>query len=372
MPVTLIVEPDPGGHRFQFVHHVATLAGETDDVVLFTSAGAGASDEFRMYLSDEQFAVVECFDTIRPPTDEIARITAEYSRAHDVSVILVMDADQALKRWWRVARPAFRDVSPKPQIVFMLTRYPARVSVFDRIGWMHRAAKSGLALLAFATGMLNRIGCLAGRDDMDKGWIIKRIRDPALCTAHSRDRIAIRDRFGLPQDRQLIGIFGVINDRKNVPMVAEAVLACGSGTDLLLAGSVEADVTEWIAAQPESTRNRILVHAGFLPNDELDQLIAASDVAAVAQNNNGPSGIMGKAVAAGVPVLASGSRVKARELRALDAGVDTKLTAAAIAVGLRTLLARPRNAQRTVNLPTGEMLAEILLARRSIHSANQL
>lgn len=366
MPVTVIVEPDPGGHRFQYVSHVATLAAEAGQVVLLTSRGAAAMAEFQTYLARAPITVEERFDEIYPATRLIAQTVADLARRLDVATVFVMDADQSLKRWWRVAPSALRGLPYRPRVIFLLTRYPARLSIFDRLGWLHRVSKSTLALLAMATASLSRIVTLAGRDDMSKGMLVKRVRDPAICTAHARDRSAIRQRLGLPLDRRLAGILGVISDRKNVPLVAAAVLASGPDIDLLLAGTLEADVAAWLAAQPESTRKRVLVHEGFLANDQLDQLVAAADVVTIAQNNNGPSGIMGKAVAAGVPVLSAGSKVRARESEALGAGVNTELTVDGLTAGLRVILDRQGsgNPASAALLPTAESFAAGMFGNR--------
>jgi hypothetical protein len=61
-------------------------------------------------------------------------------------------------------------------------------------------------------------------------------------------------------------------------------------------------------------------------------------VVAIPLTNNGPSGIMGKALAAGVPVVSAGSKVRARELRATAGGLSAPLTVDGIAAALRTLL----------------------------------
>jgi hypothetical protein len=339
VPVTLIVEPDPGGHRFQYVSHVVGRAAQLGDVVLLTSTGASSSAEFETYLSDARIKVDERFENIYPPASDMVAAIAEYGQAGDVETVFVMDADKSLKRWWRDAPAALRRLPRRPRVIFLLTRYPARLSPFDRVGWMHRVAKGTLALMAMATGSLSRIVSLSGRDDFGTGVLVKLVRDPAICTAHSRDRAAIRESLQLPLDRQLVGIFGVISDRKNVPLVAAALATCGApGAQLLLAGLIEPDVAAWLAAQPESSRERIRIFEGFLSNDVLDLLVAASDVVTIAQNNNGPSGIMGKAVAAGVPVLSAGSMVRARELATLHAGINAELTERAIAAGLAELL----------------------------------
>jgi len=367
VPVTLIVEPDPGGHRFQYVRHVVELASRDGEVVLLTSRGARQLPEFDNYLTDAAVTVVERFDDIYPPTAGLAAAVAEVHRTRAVSATLVMDADQSLKRWWLVAARAFRGLSPRPHVIFLLTRYPATLTLTDQLGWKHRVAKGGLALLAMSTRTLSRVVTLAGRDDLSAGALVKRVRDPAICGAHSRDRDRIRAELGLPAGRRLVGIFGAISDRKNVPLVTEAVLASGDDADLVLAGAIEDDVAAWLRAQPASTLARIVQRDGFLANDELDRLVAAADVVMIAQNNNGPSGIMGKALAAEVPVLSAGSLVRARELAMTGGGVDVPLTVEGITQGIRVLLdgtqpARPRTV-RPVPPATAETFAAGLLGR---------
>jgi glycosyltransferase involved in cell wall biosynthesis len=367
MPVTLIVEPDPGGHRFQYVRHVVELAAPAGEVVLLTSRGAQQLAEFDNYLADVPVTVVERFDDIYPPTAQMAAAVAEVHRTHDVAATLVMDADQSLKRWWLVAPRAFRGLPRRPRVIFLLTRYPATLTLRDQLGWKHRVAKGGLALLAMSTRTLSRVVTLAGRDDMSAGALVKRVRDPAICGAHSRDRDRIRDELGLPATRRLVGIFGAISDRKNVPLVTAAVLASGDDADLVLAGGIQDEVAAWLAQQPESTLARIVQRDGFLSNDELDRFVAAADVVMIAQNNNGPSGIMGKALAAEVPVLSAGSLVRARELAATGGGVDVPLTVEGVTRGIRALLdgdrpVRPASA-RAMPPATAASFAAGLLGR---------
>ena len=131
----------------------------------------------------------------------------------------------------RVAEPS--------AVVFLFTRYPARLEWGDWLGWAHRVSKAGLALLAMASGSLRRVANLAGRDDEHPGWLVKRAKDPAICSAHARDRDRLRAELGLDPDLVLVGILGAISDRKNVPMVAEAVGRVGGDTRLLLAGGLD-------------------------------------------------------------------------------------------------------------------------------------
>lgn len=352
--VTVIVEPDPSGHRFQAVANVAAVAGETGDVVLLTSRGATRSEQFDVYLNGTEFlAVEEVFDEIYPPTRQMAAAVAAQARARDVSTAVVMDADQSLKKWFYVARGEFKGLGRrKPRVVFMLTRYPAKLKLSDAVGWKLRIPKATLAVVAMATGTLHHVAGFAGREDMAKGWIVRRTRDPEICTAHSRDRAAIRAELGLPQDRRIVGVFGLLTERKNAPLVLDALKVAGlDDVELLLAGSVQPEVRAWLDALPETDRRRVIVQDGFLTNDLMDKLVAAVDACPIALTNNGPSGIMGKASAAGVPVVTAGSEVRARELVATDGGEVAEMTPESIGAAIRRVFERDPDAPRRNTVP---------------------
>ena len=362
MPTTVIIEPDPRGHRFQAVANVAAVAARAGEVLLLTSAGAPEEPAFAVYLADAPIRVETPFAEILPPTAQIAEALAEVCRRAEVSTAVVMDADQSLKRWWYVAPRALRGVR-KPRIVFMLTRYPARLRATDLVGWKLRVPKATLALAAMTSGSLHRVAGFAGRDDLRRGWVVRRTRDPDICTAHSRDRAKLRAELGLPHDRRIVGIFGVIGERKNARLIWEAMQLRGIEADLLLAGGVQPEVRAWLDTVEPTEHGRILVRDGFLDNDEMDKLLAASDVVPIALTNNGPSGIMGKALAAEVPIVTAGSTVRAKELVATDGGEIAELEPASIGAAIERVLTRePGRARRsTVPPATPEEFARNLL-----------
>ena len=384
MSVTVIVEPDPGGHRFQAVANVARVAARSGDVVLLTSTVGAQDDAFATLLGDldVELIVEQPFDDIRPPTRVMARAIAEVARRRPVAKAIVMDADQALKRWWWVARQEFRGLrgnrserrtsapvaaGRQPFMIFMLTRYPAKLTLRDSFGWKLRISKAALAMAARVGGTLDHVAGFAGRDDMTEGWVVKRARDPEVCLAHSRDRMAIREQFGLPQDRKLVGIFGVIEERKNAPMVLDALDHVGlHDVDLVLGGGIWKEVWAWIDALPPERRRRVITHDGFLTDLEMDQLVAAVDCCPIPLTNNGPSGIMGKALAAEVPVVTAGSTVRAAEIVATDGGVACELTVPALGAAIREVLSWPADRPRRNTVPpaTAEAFAERLLALR--------
>ncbi|MDT4940818.1 MAG: hypothetical protein QOJ34_907, partial [Pseudonocardiales bacterium] len=360
---TILVEPNPLGHRFQAVAEVAEVARRSGDVVLLTSKGAGESEWFASFLQNAPITVVERYDSIYPPTREMARGIAEVARGRSASTAVVMDADESLKRWWYAAWLEFRGLPNKPRVVFMLTRYIARLELLDLAGWQLKISKAVLALLAMATGTLHRAAGFAGRDDFATGWVVKRLRDPAVNTAHARDRAELRRKLDLPQDRRIVGIIGAIDARKSVPLLYEATVASGPDADLLVAGSMTDDVAEWVDARTPAELARLVLRRGHLTNDELDQLVAACDVISVVQLNKGPSGIMGKALTAGVPVVTAGSKVRAHELSVTKAGLATDMTAGSVAAALRRLYEWAPGRVNTDALPpaTTEAFAETLL-----------
>lgn len=336
MPTTVLVEPFPSGHRF---HTVAMVAAEVDgDVVLLTSRGATADPAFETFLGDFDGVVEEVFDDVFPSAAQVAAEASARARAGRADTVVVLDADQMLKRWWWDAPRTF-GLRRRPRVIFMLTRYPARLRLTDTVGWRLRIPKAAAALLAMSTRSLHRVAGFAGRDDTSPGWLVKRAPDPAVCSAHSRDAAVIRKRHGLPEERTLVGIYGGVSERKHPHLVWDAMQQAGVEADLVLGGNLSEGVAAWLRDLPASSLGTVRTFGGFLPDAVLDELVAASDVVVVAMDNNGPSGIMGKALAAGVRVLTAGSTVRAREVAATGGGVATDLDVAAMAAGLREVLA---------------------------------
>src|SRR5690606_12597397 len=133
------------GHRFQAVANVARVAARAGEVVLLTSRVGAQDPAFATLLGDldVDLVVEQPFDEIRPPTRLLARAVADVARRRPVAKAIVMDADQALKRWWWVARREFRGLrgsrqqrrtsapaqaGQQPFMIFMLTRYPAKLT----------------------------------------------------------------------------------------------------------------------------------------------------------------------------------------------------------------------------------------------------
>jgi glycosyltransferase involved in cell wall biosynthesis len=361
-PLTVLVEPDPYGHRLQWVSHVVRgLEREGSDALLLTSRGATGTAEYAGFLADLPVEAVEHFEGIYPSAREMGAALVEVQRHRPIDRFIVMDSDQMVKRWWLVAPRALRRYRGSPFGILVMTRFPPSVLPDRRLLWL-RGTKALLTLLAMVGGAARRMAYVAGRDQLRQGLLFKRLRDPALCSAHASQRVELRDAAGLPQDRRLVGILGKIDVRKNVPLVAAACQAAGPDVDLLLAGGLSDEVVTWLDDLSPDARARVHVRSGFLTDGELDALTACCDVVTIVQLNPGPSGIMGKAQVAGVPVLSAGSAVRRREADALGSGVHTEITAEAVAAGLRELLARgSASLPPPPTLPTAEEFADVVL-----------
>jgi len=362
----LIVEPNPGGHRFQYVRYVVQNLPANHEPVLLTSVGASTCDEYRFNLGDIDVRTLEVFAGAAPAIVQLAEGVAAACKEQSAAIVLLMDADVALKTWWWVARRWLRPLTPRPEISILLTRYPMRSALRDRRAMLHRVAKGAATLLGMLSGTITRASAIAGHEDTTRGLLISRVRDPAFCSAHSRDRARLRAQFGLPAERKLVGVFGRITVDKNIPMLAEAVRESGEDVDLLIVGQVSSEVADWLAGQTCDIRDRIVVRPGFLAEDVMDGLLAACDVVSVVQNYDRPSAVMGRALAAEVPLVTGGSRVRERELRLIGGGLATQTTPGSIAEAVGRLLASKDAGalSGTISMPTPEELTMTLLGHR--------
>src|SRR5690606_36464001 len=115
---TLIVEPDPRGHRFEAVGHVARVAGRASELLLITSRDAMATEAYLEQLGDGSVPTEEHFSEIEPSTKALVTVISEVVRRTPVDTIVVMEDDRALKQWCLLAPKAFRGIKPRPRIVF--------------------------------------------------------------------------------------------------------------------------------------------------------------------------------------------------------------------------------------------------------------
>lgn len=335
---TLIVEPNVHGHRLFYVRLLIDAARRRGDLVfvgtrldvLTTAEGSehlggqegwtlveATSTELR---SVERLSVeLEASLTVIPDGDRIALALGKSGRWHghgELSLLVMRE----------VAQPSESRVltSLKQFLRGHLLRRAAhvsrvRVSVLKSAGWRGPAS--------FRVAV-----------------------DPVVMTASLEDATSFRDQYDLDGEHRWFGVLGALASRKNIPLVCAALSSIETrGIGLLLAGSIDDDARESVEAAVRSgelSGVKVIWMDKLLTDKELDSAVRAVDCVVLAHSNEGPSGLMGKALAAGTPVVAAGAeslREDAERFPAVMTWVplDRALLAAALervtSTGQRTL-----------------------------------
>lgn len=299
----LIVEPSPSGHRFDYVRVLATAAiARGDDVTVATSVDGRQSSQAKLFLS----AVEGRVDVLAISGFDVMQVQ-DLSRALDADVTVVPDGD-------RFVAPLARQLGWRGAGTISILCMRKTVG---RPSWRHlgdlvrtlgkRALIHGVALLPstrvrILTSSLAspRTGGLAVPDPIE------------FETAISRTEI--RQRWGMEADRFYFAVIGSITPRKNVELVASAAarLPQDANVGLVVAGVWSGESHQererLQALSRAGTSVDVIVHDGLLPSAELDALIGGVDCVVLAHSNEGPSGILGKASAAGTRVISAGAR----------------------------------------------------------------
>jgi glycosyltransferase involved in cell wall biosynthesis len=140
-----------------------------------------------------------------------------------------------------------------------------------------------------------------------------------------------------PGRRRLV-IFGSLDDRKGIPHVLDALGALPASSQrrlaLILAGSVSSsrpdELRARIAALNESSQVQVLLDDRFLPEAEVQPLLAASDLVLLTYQHDhiGSSGGLVRAAAAGVPVLSTDHGLVGVQVRRHRLGLTLDTTSA--------------------------------------------
>lgn len=144
---------------------------------------------------------------------------------------------------------------------------------------------------------------------------------PANFTA---DRTAARRALDLPDDRRVFLFYGGGYRRKGLALAVEAMLAMNEKTSafLLCAGRQPDDPGIAQGLERLAGQGRAHVINRYISNDEERQLFAASDVVLLPYRHHfGISGVLVRAIGAGLPVIASDEQLLGRLVREHDLGI---------------------------------------------------
>src|SRR5262249_7728172 len=134
------------------------------------------------------------------------------------------------------------------------------------------------------------------------------------------DRQQARREFQLGNDERVFLFYGTAYRRKGLPLVLRAMESLPNNVPALLlcAGQHPHDplVVQRLAALEAAGKARVI--ARYVSADEEKKLFAASDVVLLPyQRHEGSSGVMVRAIGAGLPVIASDERLMGRLVRDL-------------------------------------------------------
>ena len=120
---------------------------------------------------------------------------------------------------------------------------------------------------------------------------------------------AVRAAYGVEEGRTLALLFGLLAERKGVFALIDALRLLPSSAaqrlTVLFAGAIRPEIHDRLRAAAEGIGPpTLLLHDTFVPDDEVQNLIGASDLILVPyQRHIGSSGVLIRAAAAGRPVL---------------------------------------------------------------------
>jgi hypothetical protein len=348
----LIVEPNPTGHRLNFVRLIVERAIALGlDFTVALGPGAQQTEEYAAHLAD-----LDLGPTMVVASHDLGQLRA-LARDSSAAAVVVPNGDElALAlgrgRWW--GSPARLSI-----LVERATAQPARVAALDPVKKLARLAM----LLAAAVQPNVRITLLT------TSWRTRRrafrtVGDPIRLNAPLNGREQFRAAHGMSPDTYWFGVLGAVDERKNVDVVARAMLAAPSrAAGLLIAGKIQPAVQSKVAAlEPALTAAGIQLSIvdRMLTDVELDECVIACDCLIFAHANEGPSGIFGKALLAGTRALAAGSKWLRADARAVPANADwVALDVASLATGVAAAAATGR--PQPVQLPGEAAFVDALL-----------
>lgn len=368
----VLVEPNPDGHRLFYVRLlVERLVALGHRPVLLTSPEALTAPEFQVHL---QRAVADGLDVatgdcwLRPASAVRGHYLARAEAlAGAGGRVVVADGDLWLASCIR-HRVGQRFSVTGAQLRVLLMRPPVAGLRPSSTAGIRAGIKTALIVAAMAAGVraqaLRSAGAPAQLPRLVSG--MPQVVDPVDMPFRATDRPRLRERLGLPAGRRVAVIAGSLTARKGVGVVLDAwtLLAAGpagtarsggtggsAGTagpadppTLLLVGRADKAVQRQLdSAVGADLRERglLLVRNEYVTDDELNAYIASANCVILAYENEAPSGILGKAAVAGVPVLAAGSaQVRAETIR-LAVGLGVPSTPEHIAAGVTELLRGP-------------------------------
>jgi glycosyltransferase involved in cell wall biosynthesis len=123
---------------------------------------------------------------------------------------------------------------------------------------------------------------------------------------HGRDRDAVRAELGIAPDAFVVLCFGHVREYKDINVLLEAFHDLRDDRALLVVAGLPLSETAAATLRAAAAADpRIKLRLEFVPDDQVEELFRASDVAVVSRGDGGTSGVLVLALSLGVPVVAA-------------------------------------------------------------------
>lgn len=289
-----ILEVEPLGHHLHYVRHLVHAAGGRP-VVLLTTREVLESDEYARLRDDTVLIAEELAPGSSPVAAALDRATAL-----GASELLIPDGDFHLVPLLKLAR-RLRGGGPVVRVLVMRTvtvggPEPLRFATLAKqaiVQVLRRLPGIEVLFLTDAFGVVRRRRGFPG---------VPPVQDPVLVT-----HAAVGPRPDwFPRTGPLVGVFGVITARKNVPVV---VAAAGRTPDavVVLGGRIDPEVRAYLDTDPTArslqAAGRLVATDRMLTDAEFAACLAHVDVLVALYDNDAPSGILAEACLKETPVL---------------------------------------------------------------------
>lgn len=330
----LIIEPNHDGHRLSYVSLLVSAASAVGDHVVFaTNSRVVASGEFEVHLGkfNSQLELVTNEDL---SLAEIERLCRDL----DIDHVVVPDGDSIAYALAKGHPWTWRGT-----ITALVMREKGQPSRFLGVTSAKTAAKTVLLL---AANLRPRIQVRVLKSAIWKGYSLLPVsRDPVTLSTFTETNgnsfaPILTDQFFW------FGILGKVSHRKNLPLVAAAIAAVNRrDIALVVAGQIEEGVLE--LAKPALQRireggGRVAIIDRLLSDKEMDDLLRRIDCVVLAHSNEGPSGILGKATAAGTRIVAAGASSLRSDCRNIGLGAEwTPLKESELSLALARAISQP-------------------------------
>lgn len=295
----MIVAQNYRGHRLSYIRLlVDEVLRSGAHPILIAPEGLLDSREYSLHLSPIESAiyVVEVASVTVPAINE--ELPSGFT-----GPVVFPDGDQWLPRAARAPFPWHGETR-------LLVMRPAGQSRHLPLRTAQTAAKAALRGI---TRLRPRAQIFTLRSAAATALGRHEVRDPVTFSFHADRATEMRRRWLNETDVDDIywfGIIGSLGERKNVSLVASALGAINDpkiGLVLLGRATPNEEATQAWTATLKGSRVHYFRDPSQLSDKDFDAAVAALDCLVLAHSNEGPSGVLGKAFAAGTRVVSAGA-----------------------------------------------------------------